>query len=109
MAKDLRTRFPEYLLAFACSPDEQTIDQDKVRAVLDLDAPLTDLSCLGKMRDAYPMALMGLEHIVELIEQDGSAEAVVLLPMTLCRAAIRLETISKETKSSLLRISCLLI
>jgi hypothetical protein len=105
IAKNFRVRFLKYKLTFSSGHGCQAIDQDKVRAILDLQAPLTDLSPLGKMRDVYPIVLMRVEHIVALIEQDTIPEAVALLPMSLCFAAIRLETITRETRSTLLRIN----
>jgi hypothetical protein len=109
LAKNFRTRFLKYSLAFANGRFKKTIDQNKVRAILHLEAPLDDLSPLGKMRDAYPLAIMRVENIVALIGQDAIIEAIARLPMTLCFAAIRLESIPRETRSYLLRISFFLV
>jgi hypothetical protein len=65
--------------AHVCLPWCQQFNQDRVRAILDLVALLTDLSQVGKRRDAYPLVLTRIENILQLIDQNAFAEAVALL------------------------------
>jgi hypothetical protein len=109
LAKCLRTRILVYLLTFVSGHGNKTINQERIREILGLKAPLTDLTPLGKMRDAYPLAITRVENIVALIDQDAIVEAIILLPMTLCFAATRLETIPRDTRSHLLRIAFFLV
>jgi hypothetical protein len=74
-----------------------------------LAAPLTDLSQVGKMRDAYPLVLTRIENILQLIDQNVFPEAVALLLLSLCFNAMRLETITRETRIDLLRIAFFLV
>jgi hypothetical protein len=52
---------------------------------------------------------MRVGNIIALIEQRAIVEATALLPITLCLAAIRLETIPRTTRSHLLRIGFFLV
>jgi hypothetical protein len=99
----------KHQLTFAYGGASSSINQDRVRAVLDLAAPLTDLSQVGKMRDAYPLVLTRIENIMQLIDQNAFPEAVALLSLSLCFNAIRLETITRETRIDLLRIAFFLV
>jgi hypothetical protein len=61
------------------------------------------------MRDAYPLVMMGIHNLVSLIEHGAIAEAISLFPLCLSLHAIRLETIARETRTDLLRISFFLV
>jgi hypothetical protein len=63
---------------------------------------LTDLSQVGKMRDADPLVLTGIENNLQLIEQNAFPEAVTLLPLSLCFNAMCLKTNIRETRIDLL-------
>jgi hypothetical protein len=76
-----------------------------MREILRLGAPLTDLSQIGKMRDAYPLVIARVEHVIQLFQEDANAEAVAWLPLCLCFNAIRLDTITRETRDFMLQIS----
>jgi hypothetical protein len=39
-----------------------------------------DKSSTGKMRDAYPLALFRLEHVIEFFEHGCTAEGIDILP-----------------------------
>jgi hypothetical protein len=80
-----------------------------MRRILGLTAPLTDLTPVGKMRDAYPLVIARVEHINKLLENDAIAEAVVWLPLCLCFNAVRLENITRSTRVFMLRISWFLV
>jgi hypothetical protein len=54
LGKNFRTRFLKHELVFVYGGASSSINQDRVRAILDLTALLTDLSQVGKMLDAYP-------------------------------------------------------
>jgi hypothetical protein len=68
-------------LTFVYGGASSSINQDRVRAILDLAAPLTDLSQGGKMHDAFPLVLTRIENILQLIGQNAFSEAVAFLPL----------------------------
>jgi hypothetical protein len=109
LGKNFRTRFLKHEVTFVYRGASSSINQDRVRAILDMAAPLTDLSQVGKMRDAYPLALTRIENILQLIDQNAFPEAVALLPLSLWFNAMRLETITRETRIDLLRIAFFLV
>jgi hypothetical protein len=64
LGKNFRTRFLKQEFTFVYGGASNSINQDRVRAILDLAAPLADLSQIGKMRDAYSLVLTRLENIL---------------------------------------------
>jgi hypothetical protein len=86
-----------------------SINQGRVRAILDLGAPLTDLSQVGKMYEAYPLVLTRIGNILQLIDQNAFPEAVTLFPLSFCFNTVPLETITRETRINLLRIVFFLV
>jgi hypothetical protein len=58
LGKNFRTRFLKYELTFVYGGASSSINQGTVRVILDLAAPLSGLSQIGKMRDAYPLVIM---------------------------------------------------
>jgi hypothetical protein len=109
LGKNFRTRFLKHELTFVYGGASSSIIQDRVRAILVLPAPLTDLSQVGKMHDACPFVLTKIENILQLIDQNAFPEAVALLPLSLCFNAMRLETITRETRIALLRMAFFLV
>jgi hypothetical protein len=113
LGKNLRTRFLKYFLTFILKQGERllrkSVDPSKMRRILDLGAPLTDLTQVGKMRDVYPLVIARVEHIITLFENNGIAEAVVWLPITFTLNSLRLETITRETMLFTLRIAFFLV
>jgi hypothetical protein len=105
LAKNFRSRFLRYVLTFTLGEFSKSTDAAKMRRILRLGAPLTDLSQLGKMRDAYPLVITRVEHIARPFDKDATAEAVVWLPLCLCFNAIRLDNITRETRLFMLRVS----
>jgi hypothetical protein len=61
------------------------------------------------MRNAYPLILTRIENILQLIDQNAFPEAVTFLPLSLCFNAMRLETITRETRIDLLRMALFLV
>jgi hypothetical protein len=61
LGKNFKTRFLKHELTFVGGGASSSINQDRVCAILDLVAPLTDLSQVGKMRDAYPLVLTRID------------------------------------------------
>jgi hypothetical protein len=61
------------------------------------------------MKDVYPLVIARIEHMITVLLNDVTAEAVVGLPLSLCFNAIRLETIGRETRIFLLRICFFLV
>jgi hypothetical protein len=109
MAKNWRVRLLRFLLTFVLDRASTTIDHEKMLDILGRGPAFTDLTPLGKMRDAYPLAMMRLENMVALIEHDAIAEAVAMLPLSLTLNAVRLETIPPITRTLLLRTSFYLV
>jgi hypothetical protein len=68
LGKNFRTRFLKYELMFVYGGASSSISQERVCAILVLAAPLSDLSQIGKMRDAYPLVITRIENILELID-----------------------------------------
>jgi hypothetical protein len=54
----------KHKLTFVYGGASSSINQGRVRAILDLAAPLSDLSRIGKMGNAYPLVLTGIENIL---------------------------------------------
>jgi hypothetical protein len=109
LGKSFRTRFLKYELTFVYGGASSSINQERVRAILDLAAPLSDLSQIGKMRDAYPLVITRIENILELIDQNAFPGAVALLSLSLCINAMRLEAITRETRIDLRRMAFFLV
>jgi hypothetical protein len=109
LGKTSRTRDLEYKLTFVYGSASSSISQERVCAILDLAAPLSDFSQIGKMRDACPLVITGMKNTLELIDQNAFPEAVALLPLSLCFHAMRLETITRETRIGLLRTAFFLV
>jgi hypothetical protein len=105
MGTNFRTWFLKHELTFVYSGANSSINQDRAHVILDLAAPLTDLSQIGKMRDACPGVLTRIQNILQLTNQNAFPEAVALLPLSLCFNAMGLETITRETRIDLLRIA----
>jgi hypothetical protein len=109
LGKNFRTRFLKYELTFVYGGAISSISQGRVRAIRDLAAPLSDLTQVGKMRDAIPLVITRIKNILELVDQNSFPEAVALLPLSLCFHAMRLETITRETRIDLLRTAFFLV
>jgi hypothetical protein len=105
LGKNFRGRFLKYLLTFSNGKFSKSTSLTIMREILKLGAPLTDLSQVGKMRDAYPLVITRVEHMNMLFQKGAVAEAVAWLPLSLCFNAIRLENITRETRTFMLRIS----
>jgi hypothetical protein len=109
LGKNFRNRFLKHELTFVYGGASSSINQDRVRTILALAASLTDLSQVGKMRDAYPLVPNRIENILQPIDQNAFPEAVALLPLSLCFNAMHLETITRETRIDLLRVAVFLV
>jgi hypothetical protein len=109
MVKNWRVRLLNCLVTFVFGDTSTTMDHEKILDILGRGPAFTDVPPLGKMRDAYPLAMMRLENIVALIENDAIAEAVAMLPLSLTVNAVRLETIPSTARTRLLKISFFLV
>jgi hypothetical protein len=109
LAKNFRIRFLLFLLTFVWDEAKTTIDRERVLDICGRGPAFTDLAPLGKMRDSYPLAMTRVENILALIDNDAIAAAIALLPLSLAFNAIRLETIAKQTRTDLLRISFFIV
>jgi hypothetical protein len=61
------------------------------------------------MRSICQLVICRVEHILSVIDEYAIAEAMALFPLTLCLNAIRLEIMTRETRSASLRISLLIV
>jgi hypothetical protein len=57
----------------------------------------------------YPLVLIRVENVMSLIDDGAIAEAVAARTLTLCLNHIRLETIRRKTRFTLLRISFFIV
>jgi hypothetical protein len=69
LAKNFPARLLKHELKFAYEMVYITISQVRVREILRLEAPLTDLTQTGKMQDGYPLACMHIENILALVSR----------------------------------------
>jgi hypothetical protein len=109
LGKNLRTRFVKYLLTFVHENLSRTTNRNKRSRLLGSGAPLTDLSLVGKMRDVYPLVIMRIEHMITLLQNNATAEALAWLPLSLCFKAVRLETITHGTRRFMLHVSFFMV
>jgi hypothetical protein len=109
LAKNFRGRFLKYLLTFSNGRSCKSTSLKLMREILRLGAPLADLTQVGKMREAYPLVITRVDHMNKLFQRGALAEAVAWLPLSLCFNAIRLENITRDTKTFMLRISFFLV
>jgi hypothetical protein len=109
LGKILRTHFLKYLLTFVHENLSKITDRNKMCRLLGLGAPLTDLSPVGKMRDVYPLVVTHIEHMITLLQNNATDEAVAWLPLSRCSMAVRLETITRETRLFMLHVSFLMV
>jgi hypothetical protein len=103
-AKTFRSRLLRYLLALT-GQKVSSASLEKLKRILQLDAPLNDVSPLVKMRDFFALAIFRLEHITALLAEDALVEAILLLPMTFLLNALRLDNISRATRDHMLQFS----
>jgi hypothetical protein len=61
------------------------------------------------MRDVYPLVITRIEHMITLLQNNATAEAVARLPLSLCFNAVRLETITRETRLFMLHVSFFMV
>jgi hypothetical protein len=109
LAKNFRGRFLKYFLTFSNGKASKSTSLKIMREILELGSPLTDLSQVGKMKDAYPLVITRVDHMNMLFQRGAVAEAVAWLPLSLCFNAIRLENITRETRTFMLRISFFMV
>jgi hypothetical protein len=76
-----------------------------MEAVLHLGSVFTDRTSAGKMRDCYPLALFRLANVVQLFCSRRCAEAVYLLPWTLLIISFRSNTIAKDARLFLPKVT----
>jgi hypothetical protein len=109
LGKNFRNRLLKYELTFCSGRFSTSINHQRLRQILGYGPPLNDMTATGKMRDFYPLVIMRLENVIALMEQNAHAEAVALLPLSFCFNAIRLETITTQTRFDMLCISFMLV
>jgi hypothetical protein len=109
LAKNFRSRLLKYELTFCWGSLTTSIHHEKLRQVLGYGPPLTDLTATGKMRDFYPLVMMRVDNVIALMDHGAHAEAVALLPLSLCLNGVRLETITTQTRCEMLQISFLIV
>jgi hypothetical protein len=61
------------------------------------------------MRDVYPLVITRIEHMITLLQNNATAEAVAWLLLSLCFNAVRFETITRETGLFMLHVSFFMV
>jgi hypothetical protein len=107
--QELTDALSEVLVDFVRESLSKTTDRNKMRRLLRWRAPLTDLSPVGKMRDVCPLVIMRIEHMITLLQNDATAKAIAWLSLSLCFNAVRLETITRETRLFMLHVSFFMV
>jgi hypothetical protein len=92
LGKHFRSRLLKYELTLCWGSLRASINRERLRQVLGYGPPLTDTTATGKMSDFDPLMIMRLDNVIALMEHGAHAEALALLPLSLCFGAIRLET-----------------
>jgi hypothetical protein len=72
---------------------------------IDLGPVFRDDSSTGKMRDAYPIVLFRLEHVIELFEMKCDVEALYLLPWAIIFRVFYSSRLSRATRVSVLQLA----
>jgi hypothetical protein len=110
-AKNVRTRLLTYVPVLYCAGMILPVNVEEMKRVLNLGEVFTDLTSTGKMRDAYPIALFRLEHVLTLFDAELFAEAVYLLAWALLFRAVLSDKFDLETRVFTLGVAllCLLI
>jgi hypothetical protein len=104
VANTFRNRLLRYLLTLT-GQKVSSASLEKLKRILQLDAPLNNVSPFAKMRDFFALAIFRLGHISALLAEDALVEAMILLPMTFLLNALRLNNISRATRDDLLQFS----
>jgi hypothetical protein len=66
-------------------------------------SPLIDDGQIGRMREAEPISIFRFENLLTLIGAGKFTDALMLLPMTLLLNAVRVDTLTHDTRKDLLR------
>jgi hypothetical protein len=105
LVKNVRTRFIKYAMAMRWKDGYIMFWWRRMKNVINLGPVFSDDSSTGKMRDAYPIALFRLEHVIELFEMKCAAEALYLLPWAIVFRVFLSTRLSRETRVSLLQLA----
>jgi hypothetical protein len=97
-AKNVRSRLLKYIPIIYYGEKCLPVDARKMNQVLQLGEVFTDTTSTGKMRDAYPLALFRLEHVLKLLEYGLYAEAVYLAPWALLFRAVLSDKLDVGTR-----------
>jgi hypothetical protein len=112
LAKTFRSRLLRYFLTLT-GQKVSSASLEKLKRILQLDAPLNDVSTFAKMRDFFALVIFRLGRISALLAEDALAEdalaedalaeAVILLLITFLLNALRLHKISRATRDDMLQ------
>jgi hypothetical protein len=75
-----------------------TLTNSNFRICFTGGAALSDLTQIGKMRDAYSLLIARVEHIKKLFENEAIPERLVWCPLCVVFNAIHLDTIGRATR-----------
>jgi hypothetical protein len=104
LVKTIRNRLLKYILAFLCGDLEFTALWTVIDEYFHLGPVFSDDTGVGKMRDAYAIALFRLEYVIELFKRNAFAEALVLLPWSLMFICFRSPGLSNATRLFILEL-----
>jgi hypothetical protein len=105
LIKNIRSRILEYILVLRYHRHCIEVRWEAMSHVLKLGEVFSDRSTTGKMRDAYPIALFRLSHVIKLFVEGRYGEAVYLLPWALVMTSIGSNRITKDSRVLLLELS----
>jgi hypothetical protein len=104
LVKTIRNRLLKYCLTFSCGNQEFTALWMVIDELFHLGPVFSDRSGVGKMRDAYSIALFRLEYVIELFKKYSFGEALVLLPWSLMFICFRSSGLSIDTRLYILEL-----
>jgi hypothetical protein len=105
LAKNVRSRLLKYIPVIRYGAVDIEVKPDRIAELLQTGPVLSDHSSTGKMRDAYPIALFRLEHVLTLFRLGSVGEALYLLPWALIMRALLSDVISVELRSFALELA----
>jgi hypothetical protein len=108
LAKTVRTYLLKYCPILFYGDNLVAVRWQEMARVLDLGDVFADRTSTGKMRDAYPIALFRLEHVLTLFENGLYGEALYLLPWALVFRAILSDKMSFQGRRYTLDVAFLI-
>jgi hypothetical protein len=93
LAKNFRSRPLKYVMMMPTANSVRPVNLNLMKSVLGMTPAITDVSALGKMRNAYPLSIFCVQNITMLLHNGMIVRAIALLPVTLFLTDLRLEKV----------------